>query len=255
MTKQSATLSTVERAFEMVHTLHDMEGARVSELASEMDMAPSTAYKYLTTLQQLGYLVKDGDEYQIGLKFLWPGTYARHCKEGYQFSIEKVKQIAEETGERAQFVVEENGRGIYLHTEASKSTAVQTDRRAGISRHLHSSASGKAILAHLPETRIEEIIETNGLPAETEDTITNRGELYDELEKIRESEVAFNDEESVTGLRAVGVPVKETVDGFVLGSLSVSGPSNRLAGSVYREELPNLLLGYANEIELNIRYS
>lgn len=255
MKPASETLSTVERAFEVVHALQAIDGARVTELADEMEMAPSTAYKYLATLRQEGYLVKEGDEYHVGLRFLWPGTYAKHRKDGYRYSIQKVREIAEETGERAQFVVEENGRGIYLHTEASTPTAVQTDRRAGTTRHLNASASGKVILAHLPEARIEEIIEAYGLPAETERTITDREALYDELDAIRERGVAFNDEESITGLRAVGVPVRETVDGSVLGALSVSGPSNRLTGSLYREELPDMLLGYANEIELNITYS
>lgn len=255
MKAHKATLSTVERAFEILHTVHDLEGARVSELASELDMAPSTAYKYLASLQEVGYVVKEGDEYNVALKFLWLGTYAKHRKDGYRFSIEKVQEIAEETGERAQFVVEENGRGIYLHTEASKPTAVETDRRAGTSRYLHASASGKAILANLPESRVEEILDIHGLPAETPDTITDEGELFDELAEIRDTGIAFNDEESVAGLRAVGVPVKENIDGFVLGSLSVSGPSNRLTGDVFREDIPDLLLGYANEIELNTRYS
>lgn len=248
------TLSTVKRAFEVVDTLREMEGARVTELAEEHDIAPSTAHKYLATLDQEGFAVKEGDVYHVGLDFLDLGTYAKNRKPGYRLSTEKVREIAEETGERAQFVVEEHGRGIYLHTEASNSGAVLMDRRNGIHRYLHSTASGKAILAHLPDDRVNEIIDEHGLPAETEQTITDRDALFEELERIREDGVAYNDEESVEGLRSVGVPVKGS-DGFVFGSLSVSGPSNRLKDTVYREEIPDQLLGHANEIELNVRYS
>jgi len=248
------TLSTIERGFEVVRTLRQMSGARVTELAEELDMAPSTAHKYLATLAQERFVVKEGDEYHVGLEFLDLGTYAKNRKKGYRLSVPKVREIAEETGERAQFVVEEYGRGIYLHTEASEARAVLIDRRAGIRRYLHSSAAGKAILANLPEHRVDEIIDEHGLPAETEHTITDREELREELARIRETNVSYNNEESVDGLRAVGVPV-HGADGLVLGSLSVSGPSNRLKGSLYREEIPDLLLGHANEIELNIRYS
>lgn len=248
------TLSTIERGFEVVRTLRQMGGARVTELAEELDMAPSTAHKYLATLAQERFVVKEGDEYHVGLEFLDLGTYAKNRKKGYRLSVPKVREIAEETGERAQFVVEEYGRGIYLHTEASEARAVLTDRRAGIRRYLHASAAGKAILANLPEHRVDEIIDEHGLPAETEHTITDREELREELARIRETNVSYNNEESVDGLRAVGVPV-HGADGLVLGSLSVSGPSNRLKGSLYREEIPDLLLGHANEIELNIRYS
>ena len=252
--KPRETLSTIERGFEVVRTLREMGGARVTELAEELDMAPSTAHKYLATLAKERYVVKEGDEYHVGLEFLDLGTYVKNRKKGYRLSIPKVREIAEETGERAQFVVEEYGRGIYVHTEASDARAVLTDRRAGVHRYLHSSAAGKAILANLPDYRVDEIIDEHGLPAETDQTITDRDELFEELAEISETNVAYNNEESVEGLRAVGVPVRGA-DGFVLGSLSVSGPSNRLKGPLYREEIPDLLLGHANEIELNIRYS
>ena len=100
-------------------------------------------------------------------------------------------------------MAEENGRGIYLHIETQKSTAVEVNRRVGTSRYLHSSAAGKAILAHLPAERVNEIVATCGLPSEAPNTITDRTEL----DRVRESGVAYNDEESIKGLRAVGVPV------------------------------------------------
>jgi DNA-binding IclR family transcriptional regulator len=252
--KPRETLSTIERGFEVVRTLREMGGARVTELAEELDMAPSTAHKYLATLAKERYVVKEGDEYHVGLEFLDLGTYVKNRKKGYRLSIPKVREIAEETGERAQFVVEEYGRGIYVHTEASDARAVLTDRRAGVHRYLHSSAAGKAILANLPDYRVDEIIDEHGLPAETDQTITDRDELFEELAEISETNVAYNNEESVEGLRAVGVPIQGP-EGLVLGSLSVSGPSNRLKGPLYTEEIPDLLLGHANEIELNIRYS
>lgn len=255
MTSRESTLSTVKRGFEVLQTVYDTGGITATDLTSEVEMPQSTLYKYITTLESEGYLVKDGDEYHVSLKFLGMGIQARDRYDGYKYGADKVKDIAKETGERAQFVAEENGRGIYLQTEAPESTAVKTNRQVGTTRYLHSSASGKAILANLPMDRVDDIITKHGLPAETKKTITDREELYDELEQIRETGVAYNDEESINGLRAVGVPVKDAEKDLLLGSLSVSGPSNRLEGHKYREEIPELLLGYANEIELNVRYN
>lgn len=250
----SETLSTVHRMFEVIDVLRDLDGARVTELAEELDVAPSTAHKHLATLEAERCVIKEGDEYHIGLEFLDIGTYAKYRKRGYRLCTQKVAEIAQETGERVQFVVEEHGLGIYVDTEASDENAVMIDRRDGVHRHLHATAAGKAILAELPEHRVAEIIVQHGLPAETERTITSRDALYDELEEIRETGIAFNDEESVEGLRAVGVPVFQP-NGLVLGAFSMSAPSNRLQGSLYHEEVPNVLLGHANEIELNLRYS
>lgn len=244
------TVTSVERSYEIVHALQDLNGARIQELAAHLDLAPSTVHKHFKTLEGMGYVRQEGDEYRIGMRFLTIGGYVRNSSDGYRLAIELVSRLVEEVDERAQFVVENGGRGIYLHTEVSQH-AVQIDRYIGKRRYLHASASGKSILANLPEQRVEEIIDRWGLPPETPATITDREELYDELERIRSTGVAFNDGESVKGLRAVGVPVI-TPRGTVLGAFSVSGPAHRLKGDFYEEELPDLLLGFANELELNL---
>ena len=253
MAENNGTLSTVHRAFEVVDTIRELDSARPAEIADQLDIPHSTLHKYLKTLEQERYLVQEGNQYHVGLEFLDLGTHAKFRKQEYRLCSEKVSQIAEETGERAQFVVEEHGYGIYLNTEASTENAVMIDRRDGINRSLHATASGKAILSQLPEERVDEIIDDRGLPAETDQTITERDELFEELERVREAGIAFNDEESVEGLRAVGVPVVHP-DGSVLGAFSTSSPSNRLKGIRFRDEVPDILLGYANEAELNLRY-
>lgn len=251
MAKQSgATVASVERSYEIVHALQELNGARIHELAAHLGFAPSTIHKHLATLEQLGYARKEGDEYQVGMRFLTIGGDIRNSKRGYRLAIELVSQLVNEVDERAQFVVENGGRSFYLHTEVSQH-AVQIDRYIGKRRYLHASAAGKAILAYLPKKRVDAVIDRWGLPAETPATITDREELYEELEQIRSENVAFNDGESIKGLRAVGVPVMTPQD-LVLGAFSVSAPAHRLKGDRYEEEIPDLILGYANELELNL---
>lgn len=249
---QNRTLGTIERAGAVIDTIQELDGARVSELADHLDLSPSTVHAYLTTLEQARYLVKEGDEYHIGLRFLSVGGYASNRKTGYQLAKQKVRDLAEKTGERAQFIVEEHGRGIQLQMEASDS-AVQTDARVGKETYLHASAAGKSILANLGEERVDEIVDRWGLPALTENTITDREKLAEELELIRGRRYSFNKSESIEGLHAVGVPIKAH-DDAILGALSVSGPANRLEGDWFEDEIPHQLLGVANEIKLNIKY-
>lgn len=244
------TVASVERSYEIVHTLQEQGGARIQEIADHLDLAPSTVHKHLVTLEKMGYATKEGNQYQLGMRFLTVGGHIRNRSKGYRLAIELVSRLVEEVDERAQFVVEDGGRGIYLHTESSQH-AVQIDRHIGKRRYLHASAAGKAILAHLPEQRVEEIIDRWGLPAETPATITNRNKLYDELEQVRSAGIAFNDGESIKGLRAVGAPVI-TPSNTVLGAFSVSGPAHRLKGELYHQNLPDLILGFANELELNL---
>jgi DNA-binding IclR family transcriptional regulator len=74
------------------------------------------------------------------------------------------------------------------------------------------------------------------------------------LEDVRERGYAFNREESIEGLNSVAVAVTHPT-GQPLGALCVTGPSHRLKGKLLEKELPDKLLGAANELELNIKYS
>lgn len=250
--QKEGRIESVERSFEIVDAVQELDGARVTELANYLDLPPSTVHSHLKTLESCRYLVKEGDIYQIGLEFLVRGGYARIRKAAYKMAFDTVEELATETEERAQFIVEEHGRGIYLHT-ATGSHAVQVNSRIGGVSYLHASAAGKAILAHSPESKRDEIIDKWGLRRFTDNTITDRRELEEELQTIRNRGFSFNEEESIEGLRAVGAPVLDA-SGQIVGSFSVSGPTNRMKGDWFDSEIPDLLLGAANELELNIEF-
>lgn len=92
-----------------------------------------------------------------------------------------------------------------------------------------------------------------GAPRLTPNTITDEEELLEELERTRERGYALNDEESTSGLRAVSVSITDS-DGSVLGALGVSGPTHRFTNGRFEEELPDILLGVVNGLELDIQY-
>lgn len=228
------------------------DGTQVTELADELDLAKSTVHQHLATLCNEGYAIKEDGKYYVGLRFLSIGEYARERHEGYRLAKPLVQQLVDETDERAQFFVEEHRRAIYLYTEAGE-RAVTANRQTGELRYLHSSAGGKAILAYLDQSDIEDVLKKWGLPRETEHTITDPDELYNELEVVRDQGYSVNKEESIPGLWAIGVPV--VVNGQIIGAFSVSGPRHRIETNWFYEELPSLLLGTANELELKIKYS
>lgn len=84
-----------------------------------------------------------------------------------------------------------------------------------------------------------------------ETTITNRETLFERLSEVRERGYAYNDEGEVTGLRAVGAPIRRP-DGAVLGSISVSGPTSYLDDERFDEGVPELVTSAANVIEVNM---
>lgn len=248
----SRPLKTVETAIDIVDAIQRSDGSDVQELAREFDLAQSTVHGYVKTLENRGYLTVDDGEYHVGLEFLNKGGHARKRKREYDFIIGKLDDLAEQTGERVQFIVEENGRGYYIHTSIGEN-AVHVDAHIGKKIHLHASSAGKAILATLPEERVHQILDRWGMPEYTQHTVTDREELFDELHSIREMGYATSEQESITGLRAVGAPI-QPYESNPIGAISFSGPAHRLTGDWYDEEVPNLVLGVANEIELDLKY-
>ncbi|NIB99609.1 IclR family transcriptional regulator [Halobacterium sp. R2-5] len=247
------SVQTARTMFDIVEYITDEQGTSLADLAADLDYAKSTVHRHLRTLEDLEYVVERDDGYYVGLQFLDVGVTARNSYRGYDLVREKVEEIAEETGERAQFFVEEHGMAVYLARSVGDH-AVRTDPGIGSRIPLYAASAGKAILSELPEPELFDMLERMSFEPVTEHTITDPEELREELEVVRERGYAFNREESLQGTHAAGVPICDP-DGDVIGGLSVTGPSHRLKGERFEEALPDLLLGAANELELNIAHS
>jgi len=253
MRNDDVTVQATKTSFKLLEALNELGGAGVTELANELGLPKSTVHNHLNTLRDAEYIVREGDTYHVGLRFLKLGEHSRNRLRIYETASPEVDNLAQQTNELANLAVEEYGRGVYLYlSEAER--AVQLDTYAGMRIHLHCTALGKAILAHLPEEKIEEILDTHGLPERTPNTITDRDELLEELEETRDRGYAYDRQERLQGLRCVAAPITMPEEG-VVGALSIAGPTSRMKGDRFHEEIPQRLLDAANVIELNMTYA
>lgn len=243
---------TSETTLDMIDAIIERDGARVDDLAQQFDLASSTVHRHLETLRQRGYLFKHDGAYQVSLRFLTIGGIARNKWLKGRMVESYVEQLADQTGERAQFVVEENGQRVFLFRRVGEN-AVRGNANIGKRGTLHSSSAGKAILAEFSDERVREIINQHGLPKSTENTITDPDALFEELATIRDQGYSVNREESANGFHAVGVSVTDS-DYNVLGALSVSGPAHRLNEERINDELIDIVRGTTHELELKIEY-
>ncbi|QLG61747.1 IclR family transcriptional regulator [Halorarum salinum] len=245
-------IRATQRSMAIVEEIMRRERAGVTELAEYFGFSKSTIHDHLTTLVRLKYLRREGDEYAVGLRFLSLGGHARQLEELYEIAKPEIDDLAAETGEAAKLVVEDAGRGIYLY-QARGGQAVQTDSHVGMRVYLHSCATGKAMLAYIPRERVREIVDEYGLPEWTEHTITDEGELYEELDAIRDRKIAIDDEERIRGLRCVATPIIR--DDELLGAISISGPTKRFDNDEYVDEISDLIRNTARVIEINAKYT
>lgn len=252
-TGETAHVGATKRSFRTLEQLAADQGAGVSELASALDLSKSTVHNHLQTLKRLGYVVQDGDEYWPGLRFLSLADRARQRHGLYHVAKPEVDSLVESVGERAQVMVEENALGIYIY-QSLADEAVRTDSHIGTVVDLHATAIGKAYLAHLEGDQLEAILDQVELREQTPNTLTDRDALRIELDEVAEQGYAFNDEEKTLGMRAIGAPILSD-DDKVLGAISVSGPTTRMNGTWYREEVPEMVSQSARVIGIKATYA
>jgi DNA-binding IclR family transcriptional regulator len=252
MTESKNTLKSLNKMFKITEHLKRDGGKTVSELATELDIPKSTIQVHLNTLKANKFVVRDGPKYQIGLRFLKYGMQTLLRNPIFPTAKSKVEELADTTGELAACFVEELNEAVYIYGRAGD-RAIRTELAMGDRAGLHCTGSGKAILAYLPEERIQEILTQQSLEEKTSQTITDADQLRKELSEIRKRGYAYSDEESIEGVRSVAAPV--LIQGEVLCSISLAGPATRFVGDRFREEIPATVQEAANEIELQMTYS
>ena len=239
-------LKTTMTSLEIVDMIKELDGAKFAEVARQIDRPKSTVYSHLNTLVHCGYLVKTDGEYHVSHKYLHIGEYVRNRHDGYSLAKESVHRLAVEANKLVDFTVEESGRLITIHAEDRG--AEERTFQVGRYYYLHTTAAGKAILAERSDSFVEEVLDEHGLPKLTDNTITERSVLYDELATYRDQGYAVNDQEFVNGLRSVGTVLRDG-DGEIVGALSIGGPLYHNDMEYLHEELSEILLEEASRFQ------
>lgn len=250
--KANHPVRTTEKSLAIIEELRRLNGGRIHELEKSLNMTKGAIHNHLSTLLEHGFIIKQDKTYNLSLKFLSLGGHVRSNNDLYNFGRQKADQLAADTGMLVNLMTEEGGRGVYLY-QSRGDYAVNLDTHVGYRIRLHNIAIGKALLAFLPKERIDGIIDTWGLPRSTVNTITDKGELYEELKEIRNQKYATEHEERTKGLACIGAPI--LLEDELLGAISVSAPTTRMGTNGFDEEIISQVKSTANELSLDIKYS
>lgn len=254
MTNETRQIKSVDRAFQILRQLYENGPCTLSEIADNVGLSPGAVHTHLTTLRMNGFIQQEDKEYKLGLEFIPYSERVRNQTELFRAGKMEIEKLAHEYDAAAHLLTEYQGKTLILYETFGKDAVgkeIHTKKRDQPQVHIHCTAGGKTILAHLPESRVEEIIDEHGLPSYTSHTITDRDELYDELAEIRDQRYAVNNEEVVNGNLGIGAPIINK-DEEVLGAISISGPANNWRDDYLEEELARAVVRSANNVEINI---
>ncbi|MCW2782129.1 MAG: Transcriptional regulator, IclR family [Marmoricola sp.] len=231
-------VQSVDRAITILDVLARLGEVGVTELAAELDVHKSTAFRLVNTLEGRGLVEQTGErgKYRLGVGLLRLAGATTARLDVVQEARPICKSLAASTGETVNIAVLSESSALYLDQVAGSST-LQPHNWVGQHIPLHATSNGKVLLSGLAVERLDEVL--HRLPAYTALTITKRSALRRELDVVREQGYAVAVDELEVGLTAVAAPI-HNAHGDVIASLSVSGPTFRLGQDKLSEVIPEL---------------
>jgi IclR family pca regulon transcriptional regulator len=183
-----------------------------SELARELGLTRSTAHRYIATLARLGYLQQDPErrKYRLGPRVLDLGFSALNSMDVREISTPYLQQLSDDTGFTVNLAILDGADIVYVErcrTARPGQREIDLNLHVGSRLPAYCTALGKAMLAFLPEDERRALIAELDLVQRGPNTVTERAALLAELERIRASGIAVNNEELAYGLRSIAAPI------------------------------------------------
>ena len=221
-----AGVQSVDRALAILEVLARTGESGVTEIAVELGVHKSTAFRLVATLEahRLVEQTTDRGRYRLGMGILRLAGATTARLDLVQEARPIARQLAADTGETVNIAVLAESSALYLDQIAG-SSALQPHNWVGQHIPLHATSNGKVLLCGLDDAALDAVL--GKLATYTPHTITARGRLREELERVREQGYAVAIDELEVGLTAVAAPIRNA-HGDVVASMSVSGPSFRL---------------------------
>jgi IclR family transcriptional regulator, acetate operon repressor len=205
------------------------EGATLTHLAERVGLAPSTAHRLLTTLEQERYVHFDHERrlWSVGVQAFVAGAAFLRTRNLVGIARPYMRVLMNESTETVNLAIEDEYEAVYL-AQVECRQMMRALARPGARVPLYCSSVGKAILSAMPESDLDKALPRQGMRRLTDKTITRKAALRDELALTRERGFAIDDEEHAFGLRCVASLVFDEWANAI-AAISISGPTARIS--------------------------
>ena len=218
----------------------------LAEISHRLDLPKSTVHNLLNTLVSRGFIEKaDSEHYALGTGLIPLTQAVRVNAEIRDRAAPLLREMADAAKETVYFTVFEGNHILYLYAVETKGR-LMARTAVGQRSLMHCTGVGKAILATLPTDSVNKIVEECGLPAFTDNTITDPMKLHEELAICNERGYAFDRQEHEIGTFCVGAAVRD-FSNKAIGGCSLSGTDPEIIDK-RAPQLCSLLFYTAQEI-------
>jgi IclR family transcriptional regulator, pca regulon regulatory protein len=206
----------------------DRPALGISELGRELGLTRSTTHRYVATLATLRYLEQDGStrKYRLGPRVLDLGFSMLGSLELRDVAAPHLRRLTDTTGHTSNLAIRDDTDVILIDRvrgRPGRYHQLEFSLHVGSRLPSYCSATGKALLAFVARPDLDRLLDRMDLVQRGPRTLTDRGALLAELEQVRKTGLATNDEELESALRSIAAPVRSR-SGEVVAAVNVAIP-------------------------------
>jgi IclR family pca regulon transcriptional regulator len=230
---------------------------RLADIADGLGLSRSTTHRYAATLVALGYLEQsDSRRYRLGLRVTDLGMTALNSTGLREHAHPYLEELRELSSYTVNLAVLDGTNILYVDRVCSfrrGESKIDLGLHPGSRLPAYCTAMGKLLLANLPEREQSELIADVKLTKRGPNTITSKRALREQLEDIRATGLAVNDEELAPKLYAIAAPVRNEARA-VVAAVNLVAHASMISLSGLVDALAPQLISTADRISARLGY-
>ncbi len=234
----SESIRAVERALDVLQCFTSQTPElTMSQISERIGINKSTVHRLLLTLERNRFVERDLSTglYRPGLRLLQMASLALEKNSLRRIALPFLQNLCNQFRENVNLAILDEADVVYIEV-VEGTQRVKLAAATGQRLPAFSTASGKAILAFLPEDRLKRILE-HGMPQYTATTLTSFEKFFEDVDRIRTQGFAISEQEFEEGINAIAAPICNQP----IASISIAGPAYRLTRERMLELGPSLL--------------
>lgn len=226
------TIQVLERVFAVLDVLAShQDPVALKQISAQSGLHPSTAHRILNDLAVGRFVDRPAaGTYRLGMRLLELGNLVKARLDVRDAAIGPMRELHKLTLQPINLSVRQGDEIVYIERSFSERSGMQVVRAIGGRAPLHLTSVGKLFLAQDDPPKVRAYAMRTGLAGHTRNSLTDLGQLERELSRVRQREIARDNEELELGVRCMAAGIYDD-QGRLIAGLSISAPSDRLEES------------------------
>ena len=228
------TVRAGERALDILMCFANERDISLTELATRVGLNKSTVHRLMTTLEDRGFVLKNGDKYRLGYRVWELAANLTQVDDPAQLLQPEMELLRDQLDETVSLYVKDGNDRIRIQAVQSNQ-AIRRVAPVGVRLPLFVGASSKVLLAFAETNELEAALRDSRWPSSID-----KDSYMKQLEEVRRLGYAVSLEERELGAAAVSVPIMDRNQRLV-AALSVSGPVSRMSADTLVSFAPQMM--------------